>query len=165
MSPIDDLFFQIFGYHPSKSGKSYEMLAAAATKLLFPERAVKHDVNLQGLLSETLYQLDVMVNRGEVSQFGEAKDYTERNAKVGRPDLQKLGGALPDLPVDGAIFYSATDFTTPAKAYAQNSEAITGRTTTPELDSRTRRKKSRFWFQWSYRSFFYRILSWSDFPR
>jgi len=47
--------------------------------------------------------------------------------KVGRSDLQKLGGALRDLPVEQGLFFSATDYTRPAKQYAQAAEQITGK--------------------------------------
>lgn len=33
-SPIDDLFFTLYGYYPAKSGQGFEMLIAAAFKLL-----------------------------------------------------------------------------------------------------------------------------------
>lgn len=33
-SPIDDLFFQLYGYYPAMSGQGFEMLIAAAFKLL-----------------------------------------------------------------------------------------------------------------------------------
>jgi hypothetical protein len=32
--PIDDLFFELYGYYPAKSGQGFEMLIAAAFKLL-----------------------------------------------------------------------------------------------------------------------------------
>ena len=127
MSQIDEFFKDIYGHSPKKDGTAYEMLAAAVVKLLSQDSCVKHDEQLRGLFSQTLYQIDVLEDAQGSKKFGEAKDYTDRNAKVGRPDLQKLGGALPDLPVDGGIFYSATDYTKPAKKYAANSEQITGK--------------------------------------
>ena len=58
------------------------------------------------------------------SKMVEAKDYTDRNAKVGRGDLQKLGGALGDVDVDSGAFFSATEYTGPARKYAAASEKI-----------------------------------------
>lgn len=127
MSQIDEFFKSIYGKSPKKDGTAYEMLAAAVVKLLSQDSCVKHDEQLRGVLSKTLYQIDVLEESEGSKKFGEAKDYTDRNAKVGRPDLQKLGGALPDLPVDGGVFYSATDYTKPAKKYAENAKQITGK--------------------------------------
>ena len=127
MSQIDEFFKGIYGFYPKKEGAAYEMLAAAVTKLLSQDSRVQHDEQLRGQFSQTLYQIDVLEDAQGSKKFGEAKDYTDRNAKVGRPDLQKLGGALPDLPVDGGVFYSATDYTKPAKKYAENAKQITGK--------------------------------------
>lgn len=89
---------------------------------------VKHDDKLRGQFSETLYQIDVHQIIDGTSTMGEAKDYSDRNSKVGRGDLQKLGGALPDLKeVDSGMFFSATGYTKPAKRYAEASEKMTGK--------------------------------------
>jgi hypothetical protein len=59
--------------------------------------------------------------------MGEAKDYSEDGKKVGRGDLQKLGGALPDLGlIDTGKFFSATGYTGPAIRYAKAAPKITG---------------------------------------
>jgi hypothetical protein len=90
---------------------------------------VRHDAKLRGQFSKTLYQLDVhhQPNPGEMATMGEAKDYSDRGAKVGRGDLQKLAGALPDLAeVKGGAFFSATGFTSPAKKYAEAASTLTG---------------------------------------
>ncbi|WP_396126071.1 restriction endonuclease [Cytobacillus firmus] len=51
--------------------------------------------------------------------MGEAKDYTVQGNKVGRPDIQKLGGAFGDLKdIKEGLFFSATDYTKPAIKYA-----------------------------------------------
>lgn len=126
-SPIDKLFEEIFGNTPNKSGTAFEMLAAIVTHMV-SGGDVKHDDKLRGQFSKTLYQLDVHQKTDNSSVMGEAKDYTSRNAKVGRGDLQKLGGALPDLKdIDQGIFFSATGYTTPAKKYADESQNIVGK--------------------------------------
>lgn len=126
-SPIDKIFEEIFGNTPSKSGTAFEMLAAIVTHMV-SGGDVKHDDKLRGQFSKTLYQLDVHQKTDGSSVMGEAKDYTSRNGKVGRGDLQKLGGALPDLKnIDQGIFFSATGYTKPAKRYADESQNIVGK--------------------------------------
>ena len=128
-SPIDQLFEKIFGHSPSKSGTAFEQLAAIATHII-RGGDVKHDDKLRGEFSKTLYQLDVHHRSDNVTVMGEAKDYTQRkkNSKVGRGDLQKLGGALPDLKdIDEGSFFSATGYTKPAQKYAEKAVEITGK--------------------------------------
>lgn len=127
-SPIEQLFESIFGTLPSKSGTAYEKLSAIAMYLL-EEGGVTHDARLRGQFSDSLYQLDVhhKSQDGEHEIMGEAKDYSEQGKKVGRGDLQKLGGALPDIKeINQGAFFSATGYTKPAKQYAKAAEEITG---------------------------------------
>ena len=118
-SPIDELFFKLYGFYPNKAGQAYEMLAAAAFKIVTGQR-LKYDQHLKGKYSKTDYQIDAL-NEDE-HKIIEAKDYTIANRKVGRPDLQKLQGALTDLEIKGGFFASATDYTKPAKKYAVSSD-------------------------------------------
>lgn len=127
-SPIEQLYLSIYGELPQKSGAAFERLASIAMYLLEGGK-VRHDAKLRGQFSKTLHQLDVhhQPNPGEMATMGEAKDYSDRGAKVGRGDLQKLAGALPDLAeVKGGAFFSATGFTSPAKKYAEAASALTG---------------------------------------
>ncbi|MFZ4779450.1 MAG: restriction endonuclease [Terrimicrobiaceae bacterium] len=126
-SPIDNLYREIFGNLPAKRGTAYERLAAAALKLTYPEIDTIHDTRIRGLFSETLHQIDVLADKGTI--VGEAKDYTDRNAKVGLSDMQKLAGALVDLPGTKGAFFSATDFTKPAIKYANATEKMFGKAT------------------------------------
>lgn len=122
MSPIDELFQEVFGELPTKAGSAYEMLACIAEHLM-NQGEVTHDDKIRGAFSESLYQIDVLSDDGNDKAMGEAKDYTIQNKKVGRGDMQKLGGALPDLPVvTKGKFFSATGYTGPAKKYAEASE-------------------------------------------
>jgi hypothetical protein len=123
-STLDDLFEEIYGFRPTKEGRSYEMLAAAVCKLLSEKNKVFHDQRLKGIFSRTWYQIDVLLQLSNQTYFGEAKDYSVRKKKVGRGDLQKLAGALDELPVDGALFFSATDYTHPARQYAASSQQM-----------------------------------------
>lgn len=126
-SPIDDLFFNLYGYRPSKDGKSLELLLAAALKLLHPEHDIGHDDHIRGAISDTDYQLDATQNTGAQTNLAEAKDYTLRGRPVGRPDVQKLAGALPDVNLGDGILASATGFTKPAIKYAKKAEEIIGK--------------------------------------
>ncbi len=122
MSPIDKIFLEIFGESPKKPGTAYEMLACIAEHLM-NQCDVKHDDKIRGEFSKSLYQIDVLSGDGPEKSMGEAKDYTIKNKKVGRDDMQKLGGALPDLPeVTKGKFFSATGYTGPAKKYAAASQ-------------------------------------------
>lgn len=100
------------------------MLCAAVCKLLGEAEEVFHDERLRGKFSATLYQVDVLWRQADENRFGEAKDYSVSGNKVGRADLQKLGGALGDTDVEGGIFFSATDYTVGARKYAEASEQI-----------------------------------------
>jgi Restriction endonuclease len=128
MSPIDKIFKEIFGYLPNKRGTAYERLAAIASYML-EEGNVQHDARIRGQFSDTLYQLDVHHTSAadKTTSVGEAKDYTEQGKKVGRGDLQKLVGALPDLDeVNSGMFFSATGYSQPAKKYAKVAQNLTG---------------------------------------
>ena len=127
-SPIDRIFKDIFGYLPNKQGTAYELLAAIASYML-EEGNVRHDARIRGQFSDTLYQLDVHHTNAtdKTTSMGEAKDYTEQEKKVGRGDLQKLVGALPDLnSIDSGMFFSATGYSEPAKKYAKVAQNLTG---------------------------------------
>jgi hypothetical protein len=127
-SPIDDLYKMIFGSAPTKPRTAFERLAAIATYVTEENGDVTHDAALKGAYSNSRYQIDVLHQRAETKTMGEAKDYTDRGGKVGRPDLQKLAGALRDLPdVAKGVFWSATDYTKPARQYAEAAKDIAGK--------------------------------------
>jgi hypothetical protein len=116
------MFKEIFDETPNKAGTAYEMLACIAEHLM-SQGEVKHDDKIRGAFSDSLYQIDVFSEDGSDRSMGEAKDYTIQKKKVGRGDMQKLGGALPDLPdISKGKFFSATGYTAPAKKYAAASE-------------------------------------------
>ncbi len=126
-SPIDKLFYEVFGYAPVKKGEAYERLAAIVIHMLDGGN-VKHDERLRGALSDTLYQMDVYSVSGTGESMGEAKDYTSQGKKVGRGDLQKLAAALPDIKeINSGKFFSATGYTLPARKYANSTEGIVGK--------------------------------------
>lgn len=127
MSLMDELFEEIYGFRPTKEGQSYEMLAAAVVKILNEDGCVKHNQRLRGEFSKSLYQIDVLYEQNGHRVFGEAKDYTNTCNKVGRPDLQKLGGGLPELEVTRGLFFSATEYSREAKKYAAESSQIVGK--------------------------------------
>ncbi|WP_084386323.1 restriction endonuclease [Castellaniella caeni] len=127
-SPIDELYQAVFGSVPTKAGAAFERLAAIATYVTTEDGSITHDTSLRGAHSGSRYQIDVLHQCAEKKTMGEAKDYSDRGGKVGRPDLQKLAGALLDLPsVDKGVFWSATDYTKPARQYAQAAKAMNGK--------------------------------------
>lgn len=115
-SPIDDFFYNIYGFYPEKAGQAYELLVNAALKIVNKDSDVKYNQFREGMYSQQKYQLDGIKDEKE---FVEAKDYTLRNEKVGRPDVQKQEGGLIDLPFEGGIFASATGYTRNAEKYAE----------------------------------------------
>lgn len=121
-SAFDDLYFDLFGQRCSKEGQAFERISAAVSKLVFPNADVAHDQRLRGQVSQSLYQVDVLLNHNGQRTFGEVKDYTIQDKKVGRGDLQKLAGALLEVGAESGMFYSATDYTSPAKKYAIGAE-------------------------------------------
>ncbi|TIH09145.1 hypothetical protein [Pseudomonas leptonychotis] len=126
MSPIDKIFNEIFGHSPNKAGTAYEIFSCIAEHLM-TNGDVSHDNKIRGEFSKTLYQVDVHSLSDSGQSMGEAKDYTIQNKKVGRADLQKLGGALPDLPeISKGKFFSATGYTAPAKKHADAAETFPG---------------------------------------
>ena len=126
-SPIDNLYREIYGDLPAKAGTAYERFAAAALTIAQPKCDAIHDARIRGMFSDTLHQIDVLAAKGTV--VGEAKDYSDRGDKVGLSDLQKLAGALVDLPAEKGAFFSATDYTKPARKYAQATEQMLGKAT------------------------------------
>jgi Restriction endonuclease. len=120
-SPIDELFFELYGYYPNKPGQAYELIVAAAFKAITGSQ-VSYDKHERGLYSQTDYQVDAIVPNEYGENMVEAKDYTLDDRKVGRSDLQKLQGALTDLDFEKGIFASATEYTKPAKKYSDATE-------------------------------------------
>lgn len=116
-SPIDELFYELYGFYPNKAGTAYEIIVASAIKIISGDN-IKYNQHLKGTYSKSDYQLDGL--NIDKKQMIEAKDYTINKKKVGRDDLQKLQGALSDLDVEKGIFASATDYTKPAKKYSES---------------------------------------------
>ena len=121
-SIIDDLFYRLYGEHQAKEGQALERLSAVAFKLLEEARKVQYDQQMRAPYSQTVYQVDGLIGEGDQQVMVEAKDYTVRNDKVGRADIQKLEGALTDLDIAEGRFVSATDYTNRAKPYAESTK-------------------------------------------
>lgn len=118
-SEIDELFNRLMGYYPNKAGEAYEIISAAALAIVKKQEA-EHNRFLQGESGGRPYQIDGLLN-GNV--MVESKDYTIEDKKVGRPDLQKMEGALTDLPgIEEGYFTSATDYSRDAVKYAKGTE-------------------------------------------
>jgi len=113
-SPIDDFFFSLYGFYPTKAGRAYELLSNAALMLIKGESEASYDQFVKGEYSDQVYQIDGVI--GEISI--EAKDHTIKNEKVKRPEVQSQEGGLIDLPFNEGIFTSATGYTINAKKYA-----------------------------------------------
>lgn len=122
-STVDELFYQLYGYCPKKAGTALEILSGIAYSIINKDVVVKHDQKIKSDFCDTAYQLDGLVARPDgANEMIEAKDYTARNERVGRGDLQKMQGALTDLDVQRGKFVSATDYTKDAKEYAKGTQ-------------------------------------------
>lgn len=119
-TPIEELFYELYGFYPSKAGQALEMLGTAAYYLLGAEDA-KVNQYVRGTYSDTCHQLDGLVTKDGKQEIIEAKDYTVRNNKVGLAEIEKLEGSLVDLPMEKGVFISATDYSKPAQKYAKGS--------------------------------------------
>lgn len=123
----DEIYHDIFGEYPKKSGAAYERLSSIALTIVKEQKGYV-DQHIRGTYSDTSYQLDGKLESDIETSMIEAKDYTIENKKVGRGDLQKLGGALPDLKeIDKGVFASATKYTKLAIKYAKAAKDITGK--------------------------------------
>jgi hypothetical protein len=114
-SEMDKLFYLLYGYYPTKAGRAYEMITSATLKILNKGTKVLYDQNIEGIYSKQSYQIDGVLGKTAI----EAKDHTLKKKKVGRPEVQVLGGGLPDLPLQNGIFASATGYTNNAKKYTE----------------------------------------------
>lgn len=116
LSVIDNLFFDLFGYYPTKEGQSYELLVGAVLKILDSDKKIVWDEREKGTYDENNYQIDVSIyNLDFDSIMVEAKDHTKDGAKVKRPELDKVAGSLIELNFESGYFFSATDYTRDAK--------------------------------------------------
>ena len=125
-SDIDIMFHKIFGFIPNKKGEALEIFSATIQELL-TNTPVTHNQEMLGSHSGTSYQIDTKTLSDGKVIIGEAKDYSYSSftKKVGRADIQKLAGALGDLTeVSEANFFASTDYTNPAKNYANASASI-----------------------------------------
>jgi hypothetical protein len=112
LSIIDELFFGIFGFYPTKEGQSYEMLVGSVLKILNPEKKIVWDERKVGVYDNNSYQIDVSLYEVDSeSIMVEAKDHTKYGLKVSRPELDKVAGTLIEINSTSGYVFSATDFT------------------------------------------------------
>lgn len=103
------------GYYPTKEGAAYELISAAILGII-EKKDAKHNQFIKGLSKGRPYQIDGMLGNNVII---ESKDYSKRNKKVGRSDIQKLEGTLTDLPlIEKGYFTSPTNYTKDALKYA-----------------------------------------------
>ena len=60
-SEIDELFFRLMGYYPSKAGEAYEIISAAALDIVRTQ-AAEHNRFLKGESGGRPYQIDGLLN-------------------------------------------------------------------------------------------------------
>ena len=115
LSEIDELFFDLFGFYPSKEGQSYEMLVGAVLKIIYHENKIIWNARKRGQYDKNIYQIDVGLYSIDTSSMVEVKDHTKDAKKVSRPELDKIAGSLIELDFQTGMFFSATDYTKDAK--------------------------------------------------
>ncbi|MGD0551929.1 MAG: restriction endonuclease [Sedimentisphaerales bacterium] len=118
---MEKLYEEIFGRKPVKKGTAYELIVGAVLKCLNKDAQITHNVFFRNPFSGEIFQIDNL-HRTDEQMFVESKDYSGRNKKVGRGDVQKLAGALCVLKgsINKGLLTSATDFTNPAKQFTQD---------------------------------------------
>jgi hypothetical protein len=125
INKVDELFYELYGYYPNKEGQSYELLVGAVLKILYGQKII-HDESIKGNYDSNSYQIDLSFYSYEAGDniMVEAKDYSKRNRKVTRPDLDKIVGSIIELNFREGYFFSSTGFTKDAirkaKATVQN---------------------------------------------
>jgi hypothetical protein len=150
-SPVDLFFEEIFGFQPAKKGTAYEMLTAAVIKIISSDRSVFHDLRIRGEESGVLHQIDVVRKDNQRDDLIECKDHSDKGKKVGIGEVGKFMITLADITANSGAFFSATDFTEPARRFASASEKLSGKPTelfhmrqSVEEDERGRIKKIVF---------------------
>lgn len=119
-SIIDQFFNDLYGWTPQKEGAAFELLTAAALKILQKEKEVKYDQRIKGTHSDVVHQVDSLLTDTTGNEIMvENKDYSKRGDKVGYSDIAKLQGTMTDLNVKEGFLVSATDFTNVVKKYAK----------------------------------------------
>jgi hypothetical protein len=119
---IDDLFYEIYGFYPTIEGQSYELLVGAVLKILLGVKII-HDESLKGNYDSNSYQIDVSLYSYEYGDvMVEAKDYSKREGKVSRPNIDKIVGSLVELNFDEGYFFSSTGYTKDAERKANATE-------------------------------------------
>lgn len=120
---MDDVFEEIFGFRPTKTGAGLELITNSVLMHLNSDAKVTHNVFMKSTFSSDKHQLDGLVEDGSSTIFVEAKDHMEDNKKVGRPEVSKLAGSLIVLKdVSSAVLSSSTGFTKPARQYVDDLE-------------------------------------------
>jgi hypothetical protein len=123
LSEIDHLFFDIFGFYPTKEGQSYEKIVGAALKIIYSDKKIIWDERKRGEYDKNIYQIDVgLYSIDNESVMVESKDHTKFKSKVSRPELDKVAGSLIELDFDSGLFFSATDYTRDAKKKSEGSK-------------------------------------------
>jgi hypothetical protein len=123
LNEIDNLFFDLFGFYPTKEGQSYEKIVGAALKIIYSDKQITWDERKKGIYDKNTYQIDVGLYSIDGDNFMvEAKDHSKDNKKVSRPELDKVAGSLIELEYDSGLFFSATDYTRDARKKSQGSQ-------------------------------------------
>lgn len=139
-SEIDELFYRLMGYYPTKAGQAYEIISVAALGVVKTQMA-EHNRFIKGESGGRPYQLDGLLG-GNI--MVESKDYTIDDRKVGRTDLQKMQGALTDLKdIKEGYFTSATKYTRDAIKYAEGTRTNDFQKTITPIDVRPSTKEDK----------------------
>ena len=98
----------------------FERQVARLVQDLDPDSEVQRDARVQGLLSRTERQVDVLIS-GQVAAHQvliacECKRYATKRIGIGMVD--EMVGKVPDIGASAGIMYAFTGYTAPAKARA-----------------------------------------------
>lgn len=101
-----------------KNGTKYERLTAVVFKALDTSDVVIHDLTLRGNGKNTPHQIDVTIERANVSKrvLIECKDY---DAKVGISIVRDFFGAVSQIKPDEAFVVTTEGYTKGARSFAE----------------------------------------------
>lgn len=105
----------------NKKWLDYQKNSYEVIKKLFPNSNVEHDIKVVGKLSEGKRQIDVCLDRNDISikKVFECKDYSKKT--IDTPRIDALFGNMRETGAEKGAFVSNTPYTKPAKNLASKS--------------------------------------------
>ncbi|PRD06932.1 hypothetical protein CQ058_28310 [Bacillus sp. MYb56] len=115
---METIYNEFIADEKLKNGTKYERLAAVVFKSLNTTDAVIHNLTLKGDGKKTPHQIDVIIERANVSKrvLVECKDY---DTKVGISIIRDFFGAVSQIKPDEAFVVTTEGYTRGARLFAE----------------------------------------------